>query len=160
MFTFLIYSLYRVCVVLIFSDHECGQYKQIKFWHIKTKSNKWTDKGSILQHIQTPTERPCGSHGSWSLKLVHSWSFLRVAVPIKIFCKSAGTVETITDKQNNVNVTYCIEWHENSKDFWGKTLIRRVLRYQSVYQRRTNNTKAKRKSTNGQTTIYKTHTYS
>jgi hypothetical protein len=55
-----------------------------------------------------------------------------VAVSIKICCKSAGTVETITE--NNVNVTYCtqkkIEYHANSKYLWGKALVRRLLRYQ------------------------------
>jgi hypothetical protein len=64
-----IFSSYRMwhwrCFVF-FSEHECGQNKQMKFWHIKTKSNKRTDEGSMLQHTQTPQERPCGSHGSWS----------------------------------------------------------------------------------------------
>ena len=46
------------------SDHECGQHKQIKFGHIKTKSNKRRDEWLILQHTQTPEERPYGSHGS------------------------------------------------------------------------------------------------
>jgi hypothetical protein len=41
------------------------------------------------------------------LKISPFLIILLVAVSIKIFCKSAGTAETITDKQNNVSVTYC-----------------------------------------------------
>jgi hypothetical protein len=61
-----------------------------------------------------------------------------VAVPIKIFCKSVGTVETITDKQNNVSVTYCTTKRYNDmktlKNSEGKILIRIFLRYQRSNQ--------------------------
>ena len=87
--------------------------------HTKQRAINEQTKGQY-DKTQTPEDTPCGLHGPWSLQLVHSWSFLRVAVRIKIFCKSAGRVETITDKRNNVNY----------KELWGKILIRKVLRYQ------------------------------
>ena len=51
--------------------------------------------------------KSCGSHVSWSLQLVHSWTFLRVDVSIKIFYKATinykldETAQTITIQINN-----------------------------------------------------------